>query len=213
MVNEKMTVHKALCELKTLDARIEKAIAGTTFVFENKHSNTKVGGVPIEDVIREIKESYQKINDLIRRRDAIKRAVVLSNALTKVTVGGETYSVAEAIEVKNHSIPIRQGLMSRMSKQNRDARTRAEKANGRDLETRADEYIVSLFGNVEKKNVSDEVAKARETFIKQQTVDVVDPLGIVGEIQALDDQINAFIVEIDSALSVSNALTEIEISY
>ena len=41
MTNEKMTVHQALCELKTLDARINKETTGATFVFANKHSNNK----------------------------------------------------------------------------------------------------------------------------------------------------------------------------
>ena len=45
MTTEKMTVHKALCELKTLDARIQKSIQQGTFVFANKHSNNKVAGV------------------------------------------------------------------------------------------------------------------------------------------------------------------------
>ena len=32
MTTEKMSVHKALCELKTIDARIEKTIRATTYV-------------------------------------------------------------------------------------------------------------------------------------------------------------------------------------
>ena len=36
MTTKKMTVHKALCELKTLDARIQKSIQQGTFVFAGK---------------------------------------------------------------------------------------------------------------------------------------------------------------------------------
>ena len=32
MTSEKMTIHKALCELKTLDDRIKKSIYGTSYV-------------------------------------------------------------------------------------------------------------------------------------------------------------------------------------
>ena len=45
MTHEKMTVHKALCELKTLDARITKAIQSSTYVFANKHSHFLMGHV------------------------------------------------------------------------------------------------------------------------------------------------------------------------
>ena len=38
---EKMTVHKALAELKTMDDRISKAISSTTFVLATKHSAEK----------------------------------------------------------------------------------------------------------------------------------------------------------------------------
>ena len=44
MTNEKMTVHKALVELKTIDARIEKTIRDASFVIANKHSNQKISG-------------------------------------------------------------------------------------------------------------------------------------------------------------------------
>ena len=59
MTTEKMTVHKALCELKTLDARIQKSIQQGTFVFANKHSNNKVAGVSIGTYSEEIRAAYQ----------------------------------------------------------------------------------------------------------------------------------------------------------
>lgn len=114
MTNETMTVHKALCELKTLDARIKKAVESSVYVFANKHSNAKVSGLSVSDYCAEIKSAYQSATDLIARRDAIKRAVVLSNATTKVTVGGKEYTIAEAIEMKNHGIPTQQTLLNKL---------------------------------------------------------------------------------------------------
>ena len=84
MTTEKMTVHKALCELKTLDSRIQKCMQQNPFVFANKHANSKVAGVSVGDYCKEVQASYQSANDLIARRDAIKRAVTLSNALWTV---------------------------------------------------------------------------------------------------------------------------------
>ena len=49
MTTEKMTVHKALCELKTLDSRIQKCMQQNPFVFANKHANSKVAGVSVGD--------------------------------------------------------------------------------------------------------------------------------------------------------------------
>lgn len=164
MTTEKMSVHKALCELKTIDSRIQKEIQQGVFVFANKHSSNKVSGVDIGEYSAEIKSVYQSVSDLIARRDAIKRAVVLSNATVKVTIGGKEYTVAEAIEMKNHSIPVKQTLLKKLDADNRRARREADESNGKMLEIRADKYvkpflamleirtdesIKSIFGNVD----------------------------------------------------------------
>jgi hypothetical protein len=212
MTTETMTVHQALCELKTLDARIVKAMS-ESFVFANKHSNTKVSGQDISDFCEQIKSNYQSVTDLIARRDAIKRAVVNSNAVTTVVIGGKTYTVAEAIDMKNNGIPARQRLLSRITSSWDDANRVAMRSNGADLEDRADAYIKSLFGNSDMKGVTEDVKKMRADFITAQTVEIVDPINAKDEMKRLEKEINDFVVEIDSSLSVSNALTKIEISY
>ena len=213
MTTEKMTIHKALCELKTLEARITKSIGETQYVFANKHSNDKVNGMSVSAYCDEIRAGYQKVTDLIKRREAIKRAVVLSNAVTKVTVGGVEYTVAEAIEMKNHGIQMLQSLLKLLERDNRLARTEANDNNGEMLEMRADEYIKSLYGNTDMKNASDDIKKTRADFIAAQTYEIVDPINIKGEMEKLEKSINGFMVDIDSALSVSNALTEIAVEY
>ena len=213
MTHEKMTVHKALCELKTLDARITKAIQGSTYVFANKHSNAKVSGKTISAYSDEVKSAYQSACDLIARRDAIKRAVTLSNATTKVTIGGQEYTIAEAIEMKNHGIPMQQKLLDKLIKDNQSARQQANDGNGEYLEMRADEYVKSLYGNVDMKGASEEIKKVRADFIAAQMMELVDPIGISAEMKRLDETITGFTVEIDAALSVSNALTEITVEY
>ena len=213
MTTEKMSVHKALCELKTLDARIQKGIDESVFVFANKHSNTKVSGMNLGEYSGEIKKRYQSVTDLIARRDAIKRAVTLSNASVKVTIGGKEYTVAEAIDMKNHGITLKQLLLRKLSGDNKRARRMADESNGELLEMRADEYIKSLYGSVDMKGASDEIKKVRADFIAAQTMEVVDPIGVTAEIDRLYGEISTFTVEIDSALSVSNALTEITIEY
>lgn len=213
MTTEKMTVHEALCELKTLDARIEKAIRSGPFVFANKHANNKVSGLPVGAYCDEIRQRYQSVKDLIARRDAIKRAVVLSNASTTVVIGDRSYTVAEAIEMKNHGVPMLQRLLERLNEDNRVARRTADSCNGDSLEGRADEYVKSLYGNVDMKGASDEIKKIRTDFIAAQTTEVIDPIGVVAKMENLSERIDGFTVKIDSALSVSNALTEITIEY
>ena len=100
MTTETMSIHQALVELKTLDKRIESAIQEGDWVVANKHSNGKISGIDLKDFVENVKSRHQKVTSLIARTEAIKRAVVNSNAVTKVTIAGKEYTVAEAIDMK-----------------------------------------------------------------------------------------------------------------
>lgn len=210
---EKMNVHQALAELKTLDKRIEKAIQTPEWVVTNKHSNSKINGVAIKEWTDDIKSKYQKAMDLIARRDAIKRAVVNSNAVTKVLIVGVEYTVAEAIDKKNHGTVFQSMLARRLAHDHSQAKMIADRENGSRLEDRADVYVKSLIGNTDTKGMTEEIKKRREDFIEAQTTDIIDPIGALKEIERLEDAVTAFLTEVDAALSVSNATTEITVEY
>ena len=86
MTTEKKSIHKALTELKVISQRIEKAINNSQFIVANKHSNTKICGRTIQQYSDKVKSEYQSIVDLIARRDAIKRAITHSNAVTDIVI-------------------------------------------------------------------------------------------------------------------------------
>ena len=209
---EKMTIHKALCELKILDSRINNAISSARFCLANKHSNEKVNGVTVEEYQETMKASYNKASDLIRRREAIKRAVVLSNAKTIVKIGGKEYTVAEAIEMNNHGIDLKLQLKNAMKKQYDSAMTAIISKNSV-VDDKATEYVVGLFGQKESKTANEEYEKARKSYIEANTMELIDPVNILEKIEALEVEIADFTTEVDSALSVSNALTEITVEY
>lgn len=209
---EKMTIHKALCELKILDSRINNAISSARFCLANKHSNEKVNGVTVEEYQETMKASYNKASDLIRRREAIKKAVVLSNAKTIVKIGGKEYTVAEAIEMNNHGIDLKLQLKNAMKKQYDSAMTAIISKNSV-VDDKATEYVVGLFGQKESKTANEEYEKARKSYIEANTMELIDPVNILEKIEALEVEIADFTTEVDSALSVSNALTEITVEY
>ena len=213
MTTESMTIHQALVELKTLEKRIRSAIQEGGFVTANKHSNAKINGISVQEYTADVVSRYQKITDLIRRREAIKCAVVISNAVTTVEVGGKTYTVAEAIEMKNHGLENKSVLMTQLSMEYNAAKRIADRANNEELERRAEEHIKNMFGNTDMKGASEEVKRAREEFIKAQTMELVDPIGVRARVEELNEEITIFRTNVDVALSVSNALTTITIEY
>lgn len=213
MTQETMTVHKALAELKVIGDRITNAINSGIFVRANKHSNEKINGVSVDEFKKQIQGAWDKVSDLIKRRNAIKRAVVLSNATTKVTVAGIEYTVAEAIEMKNSGMQYKKDLMAFLNKQYVEAIRITEKENGETLQQKAENYVVGLYGSKEGKTNIDEIEKTRKDFILNNTFELVDPIKVKDKIDLLEKEISEFESEIDAALSCSNSLTEIEINY
>ena len=214
---EKMTVHKALAELKTMDDRILNAISSTTFVLAAKHSAEKINGIKVKDFKDQMQSGYQKVTDLIKRRDAMKRAVVLSNAVTKVQIGDKSLTVAEAIEAKNHGMEFKSELLRAMSNAYIRAQSELTRNVGEALEKKAEQYVLAVIAaqpKDSKMSVDSDAMKAlRQTYIENNTYDLLDPLDIAKVMEALDAEINEFNAEVDAALSVSNALTVIEFEY
>ena len=212
MIHEKMTVHKALAELKTLDDRINSEITGSVFVRANRHNNMKIFGKTIADFMADTESSYQSVKALINRRNAMKRAVVLSNAITKVNIGGVEYTVAEAIEMNNHGMENLVELRNCLREQYSSVKRMVESENGDKLVKACENYIQATFGTKEKINNPD-IETAQNVYMANNTYDIVTGLDIEKVIKELTDRIDAFKAEVDSALSVSNALTVIEFDY
>ena len=217
MTTEKMTIHKALAELKTMDARITKAIHETPYVLAVKHSAEKINGMTVDNFKDKMRSGYQKATNLIARRDAMKRAVVLSNAATKVKIGDNEYTVAEAIEMKNHGMEFKSDLLHQMNSAYTAAQNELVRNGGEALEKKAEQYVLAVIAAQPKDSKmsvdSDAMKTLRQTYIDDNTYDLVDPMNIAKVMEKLDAEINEFNAEVDAALSCSNALTVIEFEY
>lgn len=213
MTTETMTIHKALAELKILESRIMKTVGDGTYCVANKHSNEKINGVSVEEYKKVMQGAYDKAVDLITRYKAIKKAVTLSNAKTVVKIGEEEYTVAEAIWMKNHGVEFDELLLNELREQYNKAQVKILKQNGNDLEQRAEQYVVGIYGSKEGKTNTDDFEKTKQDFITSQTFELVDPIGILEKIEVLEEKISVFKAEVDAVLSTSNALTVVEINY
>lgn len=217
MTKETLTVHRALAELKVIDSRINNAIRSGTFVVANKHSNDKIHGMTINEFKNSMKSDFQKVSDLIARRNAIKKAVVASNAVTKVKVGDTEYTVATAIEMKNHGMEFKNTFKKCLESQYAVAKNDLDKNSGDPLEKRAENYVLSVIQAQPKDSKmavdSEAMKNLRAQYIKDNTYDIIDPIGVKDAIEQLDNEISSFITEVDAALSVSNALTVLDIEY
>ena len=217
-MNEKsMNVHQALCELKMLDKRIADSAALIAFVRALKRSVEKVDGISVSDYSRRIASDYQSINDLIAQRNAIKRAVVKSNAETIVKVCGTDMTVAEAIDFKNNCLDVKRTILQRMSMQFNQAQEQIRYNNEEKVLENAEVYVRNMIAAQPKdgslKADSNTVKQMRDDYINANTVVLIDPINAHKEIERLRDEISSYEKDIDYALSTSNATTIITVSW
>lgn len=110
MSTSTISITRALAELKTLAARIGEI---TTRSWVTVKVNEKIGAKTAAEFGEEARSAYQSYTDLLERRNALKCAIVQSNAVTNVEIAGKIYTVAEAIERKN-SISFEETMLATM---------------------------------------------------------------------------------------------------
>jgi hypothetical protein len=206
---EKITATKALVELKMLKKRITDKIQTSLFVSAVRGEDKKtIQQMDLEKADAEIKASKQSITALIARRNAIKTALVRANAEATVEVGGKTYTVAEAIERKN-SIGYDVALLTAMKTQYGHIVGVVEAHNSK-VDANLQNVLKSLGDSktIDKASIETTVKSLR----KLDEVKMFDPINIKKSIDDLEADIDKFKAEVDTALSVVNATTIIEVS-
>ena len=205
---KKITIHRALTELKILHKRIDDARREVTVVVANRKSNLKIDGIEIDEFMKTMQGSYDKVVGLIAYRNRLKTLVVESNAKTIVKVGNKQMSVAEAIERKQ-SIQYEKDLLKKLCEQYTRAINLVTSKND-ELPEKLETYLINILGNKDKQS-PEEVKLHTETFMKRNEYELIDPLNVKKIIDTLEASINEFESEVDAVLSESNATTFIEI--
>lgn len=202
-----ITVTEALRELSLYDEKIDKALQNVEFVALQKKGST-LKHEDIAEATKRIKANYCSVRDLIENRNKIKAAVVRSNAVTIVTVGTKNMTVAEAIERK-HSIEYEKKLLSKLVYQLTSAEMQVKRQN-----EEVQRVIDKLLSDIAGSDSADIAAKQKvieTTYRETNEWELLDPINIKAEADTLDDEISDFLANVDTALSICNAVTTISI--
>ncbi len=200
MVTEKMTLTRALVQLKLLDKRIHKA-KDVSFI------TYKVGD-EIKDPKCEPQAAMDSIKSLIERYSDIKSALMAANAATTITIGEEEMSIASAIE-KKKTIEYQKELLTSMTKQFMNVKREVERNNA-DMQYRLDELLRSNFSK-DLKARDEEVEMIAKPFEKRNKADLIDTIDLEKRMDELAEYIDTFEAEVDLCLSEANAVTYIDV--
>ena len=200
-----ISITRALVELKTLDARINKHINNSTFIIcktKNKNFNVQ------EEAFRKnATGDLQSIFDLIERRNLIKTAIMHSNSKTLVNVANIMMTVSQAIEYKK-VIDYKTHLLDTLRIQ-RNSVTLESECHKDKLQAKIDNNIQIICGK--DKSDSAAILSIAESIKKNDPIEIFDPISIDKVIKELELSIEDFSANIDFVLSESNATNFIDV--
>lgn len=208
----KMSITRALNEVKLLDAKIQKKINESSFVSckMNKSAKLTDGVTMPEEFTQLAKSNMQSILDLTNRRKDIKTKIVQSNANTEVEIAGIKMTVADAIERKS-SIEIDRSLLNRMKSEYRAVTGYIAQRN-QQLEDKVSKLVDSLVGSDKKDtNMVKTAEELAQNTRDNESYVILDPLKLLKSIETLEQEIMEFESNVDFVLSESNSITSIEI--
>ena len=214
MASNQMSITQGLAELKLLDKRIKNLIEDNynepdgPYCFRFIAVSTKTNRVDAEKMKKDALATYQSFNALIKRRDQIKRAIIMKNATTPVCIGTWEGTVAEAIEQKS-SMAYKRTLLYSMKKQVAEVTERL-KTEQKSVSERLDRLLATEMGKDMKTN-PEVVAALSTSFETNNKITLLDPLESGKVITALEEEIENFTTNVDWVLSEANSKTLITV--
>ena len=217
MANEvRLLVTQALDERDLLNKKINDKIMSAVFVDVVKHNEETVLNrrVDRETFRKEAQSSFQQINDLIERYKNIEAAIVESNANTFIETSYGKFSIAAAIALRNRlrgdlkfdgKADFETTLYQKMQ-DTYDECVMTMEIKNRALAETAEQMRLSILGK-ETKVKNDKPLEIVETYVKENSMELADPLNIVDKMEQLQERKDKLLSELETQIKVSNATT------
>lgn len=207
-----ISIHQAFAKMKILKKRIPQKINTAIFINQKVASSKVLNGLPISIVEANMKQDYQSLKDDMALLTELTTKIQESNAKTLIKVGNTEYTILEALAIKNNIMDFKEDLLNGMNSQFVSISNAVQRSNDT-LDDKADTFISETYKGLSANELktNPDLKKEREEYITSRQKTLVDPLKLKNEIEVLSKEIDNFVSNIDAALSVSNAITTIDI--
>lgn len=219
MVEETMTLRKALQERKLLDKQIEDTKVAEFFAVST--ANEFVYGLSVNDYEKKVLAEVQSLNAKILRREALNKAIMLANATEsivvpkldglKATTETEKVNFATAIGRKAFYEHILDTLLMRIATAQQKATNEYSKAI-REVDTKITERMNMEFSGAT--NIGNKQRQEREEQLEEQyKVTYLDVYGFGSSLWKTKELVEKYLLDIDSSLGSATETTIITIRY
>ena len=208
---EQILVQRALNELQTIESRLYNKLDDFQVVGTRKATETKVSETreSVEKFAINAKAKLQSVTDLVVRYNTLKHAIMTSNANTKVIIGGKEYTVMTAIERKR-SINYEKAIVRQLKSVLLSAERKVDRENAQ-VEREIEKRVVQMCNGDLAARKADFVTEFEKNYRANNEWVLVDSLQAKELIEQLEQEILAFELEVDTALTVANSTTVIAI--
>ena len=213
---EKMLVTQALDERDLLVKKITDKIRKAKLVDTKKRNEERTAGerVTVDEFGKTAQSAWQQIMDLIDRYQRIDA----SNAATWIETSYGRFTVAGAISLRSRlrakgMIYAKgtdfEGLLQSVLEAQFNAGVQVTDERNKALEKQAETMRLSILGK-DGKARDDKPLEVVEAYVKENTTELVDPLGAEKRMAELKEKKEKLLSELETQIKVSNATTVIE---
>ena len=214
-MKQTMTLTEALVKLKLYERKINKKLRSDMqeMVIDYTVGDKKgrVSGLTEEELKNKANSVIQQTQALINNRNKLKAAVAQTNAITTVKVGDKEYTIVQAIERKNGIVKEKE-FIGILEKQVNYVNQKVQSLNTEARE-KANDIVEAQVSAEAKNKKTEEVEKLYELIYNKNKAEIIDPVGIEALVEKLKNDVEEFEQNVDVALSIANAKTEIEVDF
>lgn len=210
----KMSLTRALREIKTLNDRIEKKInhIEVCSIAKPNTSFIKDRSILVEDFRSEAKSEIESIESLLNNLSKMKAAILKANNETEVSFEANgkriKMTIAEALDYKSR-IALKKKLLERL-KRNLVLAEQDMSSSNKEIDREIMNLKERLMDSKEPINKSKENQISNLESEKYKVIEPKD-ISLRKYIESLENEIYSFTSDIDYLLSEVNAKTEIEV--
>ena len=196
-MSEKMLMTQALDERDLLVKKINDKIEKIRLIDVKKRNEEKTAGSrnSVEEFKQNAESAFQQITNFIERYQRLDTAIIASNASTWIETSYGKYTVAGAIALRNclkgEGIYSDEGsfednIIEQFRGQYQNAIQTADTKN-RILERQAEDLRMSILGK-DSKTKEVKPRDVVDAYIKENTTEIIDPLGAEKKMQELHEK-------------------------
>lgn len=229
MSTKSISVYQAMVDLKIMKKQFESMmdelhtvlvsgsnpyskkdnIMNIPFVSIKTRAGKELGDVKIDELTKGLQSNFDKYNHLFKNIEAYSSAIAQSNAVTKITIGGVEYTIAEALKKKELSDRYAEFLQLIKAQVSLASYSVATKNS--DLESKWLDTLKTISNDGELKLDDAFIEKQKNEFYDNNTFELLDPMSHSTKIDSMIEAHQLFVGQIDTELTSSNVRTIIEI--